>query len=44
MGHSGHVSNSRTIFNRKVCLVLLQVIKAVKSITVSNTGNAQQLV
>ena len=44
MGHIGHVSHSCTMFNRKDCLVLLSALKAVNSITESNTGNAQQLV
>ena len=44
MGHRGHVSNSHTMYNRKDCLVLSSALEAVNSITVSNTGNAQQLV
>ena len=44
MGHRGHVSNSHTMFTRKDCLVLLSALKAVTSISESNTGNAQQLV
>ena len=51
MGHRGSVSNSHTMFNRKDCLVLLSALKAVNSITESNTAatliqllNSRQLI
>ena len=51
MGHRGSVSNSHTMFNRNDCLVLLSALKAVNSITESNTAatliqllNSRQLI
>ena len=37
MGHRGPKSNSHTMFDRKDCLVLLSALKAVYSISESNT-------